>query len=94
MNRYTHGDPAHPGDRTATVDPLGKTWTYAYDTAGNLTAQARPTGAVVGTSSFDAYGVLTDASVVLLARERKGIVVTSNRSDLRAIDPRLDVVEC
>lgn len=37
---------------------------------------------------------IVDASVVLVAREHGGIVVTSDAGDLRRIDPRLELVEC
>lgn len=35
-----------------------------------------------------------DASVVLVARGRGGVVVTSDAGAIRRIDPRADVVEC
>lgn len=35
-----------------------------------------------------------DASVVILARHRDGVVVTSDPDDLRQIDPGVDLVEC
>ncbi len=35
-----------------------------------------------------------DASVVLVARGREGVVLTSDADDIRRIDPTLDVVEC
>lgn len=35
-----------------------------------------------------------DASVILLARERQGVVLTSDAADLRRIDPRVSLVEC
>jgi len=35
-----------------------------------------------------------DASVVLLARERGAIIVTSDPSDLRRLDPGAELVEC
>jgi RHS repeat-associated protein len=41
---FTYGDPANPGLPTSMVDVRGKTWTYGYDTYGNLTATTDPTG--------------------------------------------------
>lgn len=35
-----------------------------------------------------------DASVVLVARGREGVVLTSDADDIRRIDPSLDLVEC
>lgn len=35
-----------------------------------------------------------DASVVLVARGREGVVLTSDADDIRRIDPNLDLVEC
>lgn len=35
-----------------------------------------------------------DASVALLARGHKGIVLTSDADDIRRIDPSVDLVEC
>ena len=35
-----------------------------------------------------------DASVVLVARGRQGVVLTSDAGDIRRIDPRLDLAEC
>lgn len=35
-----------------------------------------------------------DASVVLVARGREGVVLTSDADDIRRIDPTLDLVEC
>jgi len=35
-----------------------------------------------------------DASVVLVARARRGVVLTSDPDDIRRIDPGLDVVPC
>ena len=37
---------------------------------------------------------VVDASVVLLSRQHDGVVLTSDRSDLRRIDPNVDLVEC
>ena len=37
---------------------------------------------------------VVDASVVLLSRQHDGVVVTSDRNDLRRIDPNVDLVEC
>jgi len=38
------GDTARPDLLTAMTDPLGKTTTYSYDTAGDLTAATTPEG--------------------------------------------------
>lgn len=35
-----------------------------------------------------------DASVVLVARGRDGVVLTSDAADIRRIDPNLDLVDC
>jgi len=43
-----------------------------------------------GTGTAD----VIDASVVLLARAREGVVVTSDPGDIRRIDPRLDIATC
>jgi predicted nucleic acid-binding protein len=37
---------------------------------------------------------VVDASVVLLARQHDGVVLTSDSSDLRRIDPRLALAAC
>ena len=37
---------------------------------------------------------VVDASVILLAREHRGVVVTSDADDIRGIDPGIDVVTC
>ena len=51
-----YGDSSHPGDVTATIDPLGRTTTFTYDTAGNVVStttpasDAAPDGAVTTTA--------------------------------------------
>ena len=37
---------------------------------------------------------VVDASVVLLSRQHDGVVLTSDRNDLRRIDPNVDLVDC
>ena len=52
---------------------------------------ARAAGALcAATSTSD----VIDASVVLLARTVKGVVVTSDSGDLRRLDPSIDLVRC
>jgi len=53
--------------------------------------EAQATGALCGKS---ATRDVVDVSVVLLARRHAAAVVTSDRDDLRRIDPTLDVVVC
>lgn len=53
--------------------------------------EAKAVGQVCGaTGATD----VVDASVVLLARRVRAIVVTSDADDLLAIDPGLDIVRC
>ena len=37
---------------------------------------------------------IVDASVVVVARIVDGVTVTSDRDDLRRLDPRIDLVDC
>jgi RHS repeat-associated protein len=46
----TYGDPAHPGDITATQDPELKSTTYEYDAYGNRTKVSDPTGRATSTT--------------------------------------------
>jgi RHS repeat-associated protein len=41
---YYYDDPAHPGDRSRSVDPLGHTTTSTYDAAGDLASSTDPDG--------------------------------------------------
>ena len=54
-------------------------------------AEAQATGALCGSTKTSD---VVDASVVLLARRERGKVVTSDPSDLRGIDPTLEIVAC
>jgi PIN domain-containing protein len=54
-------------------------------------AAARATGILCGAA--DTTDVV-DASVVLVARRYKATVISSDRADLRRLDPTLPVVEC
>jgi len=40
----TYGDAAHPADVTTSTDPRGKSTSYTYDSAGNLTKTTDPLG--------------------------------------------------
>jgi hypothetical protein len=54
-------------------------------------AEAQGAGVICGaTSTSD----VIDASVVILARRYGARIVTSDPSDIRAIDPHIDVVTC
>jgi hypothetical protein len=52
---------------------------------------AKAAGHLCGATGTDD---VIDASVVLLARQQAGVVVTSDVADLRSIDPSLDLVPC
>lgn len=52
---YQHGDPAHPGDVTAIIDPTGRVWSHVYDTNGNLVRSVDPAGDI-WTGSYNAIG--------------------------------------
>lgn len=52
---YVHGDPLHPGDVTAMVDPDGNTTTYAYDAQGDLVSVTDPLGDTT-TYAYDVLG--------------------------------------
>lgn len=52
---YHHDDPAHPGDLTSMTDADGKTWSYAYDAAGDQTKTADPLGDAT-TTTYNAIG--------------------------------------
>ena len=52
---YTYGDPTHPGDITAETDPDGSTWTFAYDSAGDLVRSTDPLGGAT-TDAYNAIG--------------------------------------
>ncbi len=52
---------------------------------------AKAAGHLCGATGTDD---VIDASVVLVARGRDGVVLTSDAGDMRRIDPRLDLVEC
>ena len=51
---YAYGDSAHPGDVTAVSDPDGHAWSFAYDSAGDLTGITDPTA----NTTTMAYNVL------------------------------------
>jgi hypothetical protein len=53
--------------------------------------EAQATGVVCGRSGTPD---VVDASVVLLARRHAAVVVTSDPSDLKRIDPSLELVSC
>jgi RHS repeat-associated protein len=42
ITEYHHDDPVHPGDVTSVVDPRGKTWSFAYNAAGQRTEAIDP----------------------------------------------------
>ncbi len=42
ITHFAHGDPSHPDDVTAMIDPDGNTWTYAYDLAGDRVSETAP----------------------------------------------------
>jgi RHS repeat-associated protein len=54
----TYGDPTHPGDVTATVDPDNQTWSYGYDNYGDAVETKDPLGNVTA-SVFNADSWLT-----------------------------------
>jgi predicted nucleic acid-binding protein len=53
--------------------------------------EAQAVGIVCGESKTSD---VVDASVALLARRHRAVVVTSDPKDLRAIDPKLEIVGC
>jgi RHS repeat-associated protein len=51
---YVYGDSSHPGDVTSITDPVGKIWSYTYDTYGNRVSSADP----LGDTTTETYNVL------------------------------------
>jgi RHS repeat-associated protein len=51
---YTYGDSSHPGDVTSMTDPVGKVWSYTYDTYGNRLSSADP----LGDTTTETYNIL------------------------------------
>jgi RHS repeat-associated protein len=60
--QYEYGDPAHPGDVTAIVDPTGGRWIYTYDHRGYRTGAEDPTGRVTTYVYDDSGHLLTETS--------------------------------
>ncbi len=42
VTHFVHGDSTYPGDVTAVIDPDGNTWTYSYDSYGDLVSETAP----------------------------------------------------
>ena len=56
---YFYDDAAHPGDRTRTVDPQGKTTTTTFDGFGDVTSSTNPAGDRTGYGYDTGRGVVT-----------------------------------
>ncbi len=52
LKEFTYGSGTHPNLPTVVTDGEGEDWTYAYNSAGQLTSITPPTGSSIGTVTF------------------------------------------